>query len=153
MTKQSGVIAQNKKAYHDFEVLESLEVGLVLKGYEVKSIRQGKVALKDGYARIDRNELWLMGCHISPYLQTHSVDKIDPTRTRKLLIHKKQLKKWIGKINEKGLTLIPLKLYFKGHHVKCLIGLARSKKLYDKRRKLKERSVQRDIQVHMKRKG
>jgi len=151
MAKSTGFIAQNKKAFHNYEILEKLEVGIVLKGSEVKSIRQGHVTIKDGFARIDQNELWLMGCHINPYLQTHRVETIDPIRNRKLLLHKKQLKKWIGKINEKGYTLIPLRLYFKENKVKLQIGLAKSKKQYDKRRQLKEKSIQRDIQKHMKR--
>ena len=146
------VISQNKKAYHNFEILEKLEVGLMLKGHEIKSIRAGKVNLKESYARVDKNELWLMGCHISPYLQSHTIEKIDPVRNRKCLLHKKQLKKWLGKVNEKGLTIVPLKLYFSdSNKIKCEIGLVRSKKLHDKRKQIKEKSIQRDLQRATKR--
>ena len=98
--------AQNKKAYHNFEIIEKLEAGIVLKGYEVKSIRLGHMTLRDGYARIINDELWLIGAHIKPYAQAHGIDTIDATRSRKLLIHKKELKRWIGKVQEKGLTVI-----------------------------------------------
>ena len=150
MKKNDNIIAQNKKAYHNFEILEKLEVGMALRGYEVKSIRAGHMSLNDGYARIINDELWLIGSHIKPYAQAHGVDKIDPIRSRKLLIHKRELKRWIGKVNEKGLTIIPLKCYFSRNYIKLQIGLGRSKKQFDKRREKKKQDIQRDIQKHLK---
>ncbi len=148
--KKEHVIAQNKKAYHNFEILEKLEAGLVLKGYEVKSIRMGHVSLNDCYARIIQEELWLIGGYIKPYAQAHGVDKIDPTRSRKLLIHKRELNRWVGKVQEKGLTIVPLKLYFNKNVIKLQIALGRSKKQFDKRQDKKRQDIQRDIQKNMK---
>jgi len=149
-SKKDYIIAQNKKAYYNFEIIEKLEVGMVLKGYEVKSIRMGHISLNDCYARIIKEELWLIGGYIKPYAQAHGVDKIDPTRSRKLLIHKRELKRWIGKVQEKGLTIIPLKLYFNKNHIKLQIALGRSKKQFDKRQNKKQQDIQRDIQKNMK---
>ncbi len=148
--KEDTSIASNKKAYHNFEILEKLEAGMELKGYEVKSIRAGHSNLKDGYARIINNELWLIGSYIKPYAQAHGIDTIDPIRSRKLLIHKKELKRWIGKVQEKGLTIVPLKMYYKNNKIKCQIGLGRSKKLYDKRETKKNQDIQRNIQKQLK---
>ena len=144
------VIAQNKKARHDYHLLETLEVGISLLGNEVKSIRQGRVNLRDAYARVIRNELWLFNCHITPYPQAHRAAIPDPVRDRKLLLHKRQLNKWLGKVQEKGLTLVPVKLYFKKAYVKLEIGLAQAKKLHDKRASLKEKSIKREIQKGLK---
>ena len=149
--KQYKVIVQNKKAFHNYIILEKLEVGIVLVGNEVKSIRQGKIQIRDSFARIINEELWLFNCHIPVYEQAHKIVKLDPVRNRKLLLHKKQLKKWIGKTQEKGLTLIPTKLYFSGSKVKLEIGLGSAKKLHDKRAQLKEKAAHRDIQRHLKR--
>ena len=143
--KKSALSIKNKKASHDFNLLEFLEVGIILKGNEVKSIRQGKVQLKESFARIENNELWLHQCHITPYAQAHGFSKQDPVRPRKLLIHKKELKRWYGKIKEKGFTLVATKMYLKGQYVKLEIALAKSKKLYDKRDQLKEKDIKRDI--------
>ena len=143
-------IAINRKASHNYTFIEKLEVGVVLRGHEVKSIRQGKVQLKDAFARIINNELWLFNCHISPYTQTHTIISQDPVRDRKLLLHAKQLKKWIGKVQEKGLTLIPTKMYFSNQHIKVEIALGQAKKLHDKRASIKEKSIKRDLQKGLK---
>ena len=125
MSSQSHfkAISTNKRGYYDYSFVDKFEVGIVLNGHEVKSLRQHSVTLRDAYARIFNEELWLIGCHIPPYKQGGQFSIDEPTRRRKLLIHKRQLKKLIGKTQEKGLTLIPLKLYFKNHLVKLKINL------------------------------
>ena len=139
------VISTNRKARHDFEILETYEAGLVLKGTEVKSLREGQVNFKDSYASIDRGEAWLVGCHIAPY--HHGTDaNHDPERRRKLLLHKREISRLLGKIAERGLTLIPLRLYFKEGRVKVELGLARGKKLHDKRATLRERESRREME-------
>lgn len=145
MADSYKLISHNRKASHNYTFIESVEVGIVLKGNEVKSIRQGKVNLGESFARIDNNELWLHNCHINPYTQANTFHKIDPTRTRKLLLHAHQLKKWLGKVKEKGLTLVPKKLYFKDQKVKLEIALSKAKKLHDKRHALKEKSIQKEL--------
>ena len=137
-------IATNRRARHDYEILESLEVGLVLRGTEVKSLRGSHVTFKDAYAVVKGNELWLVGCHINPY--SHGTDaNHDPERDRKLLLHRKEISRMTGKIAERGLTLIPLRLYFKGGRAKLEIGLGRGKKLHDKRATLRERDSRREV--------
>ena len=139
------VISTNRKARHDFEILETYEAGLVLRGTEVKSLREGQVNFKDSYASIDRGEAWLVGCHIAPY--HHGTDaNHDPERRRKLLLHKREIARLLGKIAERGLTLIPLRLYFKAGRVKVELGLARGKKLHDKRASLRERESRREME-------
>ena len=123
---------KNKKAYFDYEILESFEAGIVLKGTEIKSIREGKVNLKDSYAIIRNNEVFLLNTHISQYKEGNIFNH-DETRTRKLLLHKKEILKIKDKLELQGLTLVPLKLYFKGEYVKIQLGLAKGKKNYDKR--------------------
>ena len=138
------VIATNRKAFHNYTILESYEAGLVLRGTEVKSLRDGQVNFKDSYASIRNGEGWLLGCHINPY--SHGTDaNHDPERDRKLLLHKREVARLGGKISEKGLTLVPLRLYFKGGRAKVEIGLARGKKLHDKRSALREREVRREM--------
>ncbi|HAM54593.1 MAG: SsrA-binding protein SmpB [Candidatus Rokubacteria bacterium] len=138
------VIATNRKARHDFEIIETSEAGLVLKGTEVKSLREGQVNFKDSYAAITRDEGWLIGCHIAPY--HHGTDaNHDPERPRKLLLHRREISRLMGKVAERGLTLVPLRLYFKEGRVKLEIGLARGKKLHDKRASIREREVKREI--------
>jgi SsrA-binding protein len=138
------VIATNRKAYHDYEVLETYEAGLVLRGTEVKSLRESQVNFKDCYAAVDNGEAWLIGCYITPY--HHGTDaNHDPERRRKLLLHKKEIGRLLGKVAERGLTLIPLRLYFKGGRAKCELGLARGKKLHDKRASLREREAKREM--------
>jgi len=145
------VVCKNKKAFHDYHIETTYEAGLVLRGPEVKSLRAGKANLKDGYAQIDkRGELYLHNVHISFYVfATHNPN--EPRRVRKLLLHKKELKKLIGKLREKGLALIPLKIYFIANgKAKIELGLARGKKLYDKRASLKEKQSNRELQRAMR---
>ncbi len=136
-------IAENRKARHDYFIEEELEAGLVLLGSEVKSLRQGRANLKDAYARVKGGEIYVYQMHISPYTFTH-YDNHDPLRPRKLLLHKEQIKKLYGKINEKGLTLVPLRLYFKGGRVKLSIAVAKGKRLYDKRETIRRRDEKRE---------
>ena len=137
-------IATNRRARHEYEILESLEAGLVLRGTEVKSLRAGLVNFKDSYATVRNGEVWFLGCHISPY--SHGTDaNHDPERDRKLLLHDREIKRLAGKIAERGLTLVPLKLYFKKGRAKLEIGLGRGKKLHDKRSALREREVRREM--------
>ena len=126
------LIANNKKAYHDFFVDDTYETGISLAGTEVKSLRMGKCSIKEAFVRIENGEVIIYGMHISPYEKGNIFNK-DPLRPRKLLMHKYEINKLMGKIKEKGMTLVPLKVYFKGSLVKVEIGLARGKKLYDKR--------------------
>ncbi|HYB71478.1 MAG TPA: SsrA-binding protein SmpB [Candidatus Bathyarchaeia archaeon] len=139
------VIATNRKAFHNFSILETYEAGLVLKGTEVKSLREAQVNFKDCYATIDNNEAWLVGCHISPYHHGSDANH-DPDRKRKLLLHKREIARLLGKVAERGLTLIPLRLYFKEGRAKLELGLARGKKLHDKRDAIREREVRREMQ-------
>jgi SsrA-binding protein len=138
------VIASNRKAFHDYHVLETFEAGLALQGTEVKSLREGQISFKDAYVAIDREEPWLIGCHIAPY-HHGSFDNHDPERRRKLLLHRREIKRLIGKVAERGLTLIPLKLYWKGGRAKLEVGLCRGKKLYDKRATIRERDERREL--------
>src|SRR5258706_8001797 len=137
-------IALNRRARHQYEVLETVEAGLVLRGTEVKSLRAGQVNFKDSYATVRSNEGWLLGCHISPY--SHGTDaNHDRERDRKLLLHKREISRLSGKISERGLTMVPLRLYFKDGRAKVELGLARGKKLHDKRSTLREREVRREM--------
>ena len=139
------VISTNRKAFHNFSILETYEAGLVLRGNEVKSLREAQVNFKDAYVGIDNSEAWLIGCHISPY--HHGTDaNHDPERRRKLLLHKREISRLLGKVAERGLTLIPLRLYFKQGRVKVELGLARGKKLHDKRAALRERESRREME-------
>jgi len=138
------IVATNRKARHDYEVLDTFEAGIVLQGTEVKSLRQGKANLKDSYATIKNGEVFLLNMHISPYEQGN-VYNHDPTRTRKLLLHKSEINRLIGKVEEKGMTLIPLKLYFKRGKAKVELALARGKKLYDRRRDIAKRDAEREL--------
>ncbi len=137
-------IATNRKAWHDFEILETHEAGLVLKGTEVKSLREGQVNFKDSYASLANAEAWLVGCHIAPYHHGSDANH-DADRTRKLLLHRREISRLIGKVAERGLTLVPLRLYFKNGRAKVELGLARGKKLHDKRQALRERDARREI--------
>lgn len=140
---------KNKKAYFDYEILDSIETGIVLKGTEIKSIREGKANLRDSYAIIKNNEVFILNMHISPYEQGNIFNH-EETRTRKLLLHKKEILKLRDSLELKGLTLVPLKLYFKGNHAKVLLGLARGKKLYDKRESIKKRDNLIEIKKELK---
>jgi SsrA-binding protein len=139
------VIARNKKALHEYHVLESWEAGIVLTGPEVKSLRDGKVSIGESFARIDNGEAWLHDLHISPY-EPASHWNTDPVRPRKLLLSRQQIRRLIGATKEKGLTLVPLDLYFKKGLAKVTIALARGKKLHDKREDIKRREADREIQ-------
>lgn len=140
------VVCKNKKAYHDYHIDEVIEAGMVLKGSEVKSLRAGKANLRDGYAKIKNGEVFLHNVHISPYSHA-TYDAPAPLRARKLLLSKREIKKLIGKVQEKGLALIPLKIYFiSSGKAKLALGLARGKKLYDKRASLKKRESDRDME-------
>lgn len=145
------VVSQNKKAYADYFIDETIEAGIVLTGTEVKSLRQGKANLKDSYVIIKDNEAWLLNCHISPYSHGNIYNH-DPLRTRKLLLHRKEIERLRGKIQQQGYTLIPLKLYFKGPYVKVEIGLARGRKKYEKRDIIKKKEAQREIERALKNK-
>ena len=137
-------ISRNRKAYHDYEILETYEAGIVLRGTEVKSLRESQVNFKDCYAAVDNGEAWLIGCYISPY--HHGTDaNHDPERKRKLLLHKREIQRLLGKVAERGLTMIPLRLYFKSGRSKCELGLARGKKLHDKRASIREREAKREM--------
>ena len=143
------LISQNRSARHDYEVLDTLECGIVLVGSEVKSLRTGKVSLDEAYGRMKGGEVWLVGCDIPEYRQANQFNH-EPRRPRKLLLHRREINKFASKAYETGLTLVPLKLYFKKGKAKLLLGVCRGRKLHDKREKLKKRSVQRDIQRAMR---
>jgi SsrA-binding protein len=144
------IVTQNRKAFHDYFIEETFEAGIMLTGTEVKSLRAGKANLKDSYARIKDGEIYLLNTHISPYTQADSFRQHEPERTRKLLLHKKEILKLIGKTREKGYTLIPTKIYFKGGKAKVEIGLAKGKTSYDKRDSIKAREVKREIEKTVK---
>lgn len=143
------VITDNRKACHDYYIEDSVEAGIVLKGTEVKSIRAGHVTLKDAYASINNGEIFIEGMHISPY-EHGNIFNVDPLRKRKLLLHKRQILRLAQKTQEKGLTLVPLKLYFEHDKVKVDLALAKGKKLYDKRAVAAEKSARRDIDRALK---
>lgn len=150
MADDSGkVVTKNRKARHDYEIISSIEVGIVLLGSEVKAMREGKANLTDAYARIRNKELWIIGMHISPYTKA-DMENHDPLRDRKLLVHKNELKKLSRQVEEKGVTLIPLKVYFNRHLVKVDLGLARGKRKYDKRAAIAERDSKRDMERQQK---
>lgn len=143
------LISRNRKAFHDYHIDETCEAGIVLTGTEVKSIRAAKVNLKDSYARVEGGELYLFNMHISPYDPGNRFNH-DPLRTRKLLMHKAEIGRLAGKVQEKGYTLIPLKIYFRRGLVKVELALARGKKLYDKRRDIAERDQRREVERGLK---
>lgn len=150
MAKESlKTIAQNKKAYHEYFVIESFETGIELCGTEVKSIRQGRVNMKDSWCTVENGELFVKGMHISPYEQGNIFNK-DPLRVRKLLMHRREIMRLYGQVKQEGYSLIPLSLYFKGSRVKLQLGLCKGKKLYDKRADMAEKSAKRDIERAVK---
>ncbi|ALS38561.1 MULTISPECIES: SsrA-binding protein SmpB [Enterococcus] len=150
MPKGEGkLIAQNRKARHDYTVVDTMEAGIVLQGTEIKSIRNGRINLKDGFARIRNGEAYLLNVHISPYEQGNIFNH-DPLRTRKLLLHKKQIAKLIAETKNTGITIIPLKVYIRNGYAKVLIGLAKGKKQYDKREDLKRKEINREISRTLK---
>lgn len=143
------IFAQNRKARHDFHIEEVFEAGIALQGTEVKSIKEGRANLKDSYARVEKGELFLYNMHVSPYDQGNIFNH-EPLRTRKLLMHKREIKRLIGLTREKGYTLVPLRLYLKNGKIKVELGLAKGKRQYDKRKALKEKTVDREIEKALK---
>ena len=144
MAKTIGkMIANNNKAYHDYFILDTYEAGIVLHGTEVKSLRMGKCSIKESFIRIENGEVFIYGMHISPYEKGNIFNK-DPLRVKKLMLHKAEINKLIGKTKEKGMAIVPLKVYFKGSLVKVEIGLAKGKKLYDKRQDIAKKAQQRE---------
>jgi len=143
------VVCQNRKAYHDYHIEDSIEAGIALLGTEVKSLREGKASLKESYVMIKEGEAFLLNCHINPYTHGNRMNH-DPLRTRKLLLHRKELNSLAGKATEKGFTLIPLKIYFKDSFAKVEIGLAKGKRLFEKRETIKAREARREIERAMK---
>ncbi len=150
MAKTDGrkVVATNRKARHDYEILETMEVGIVLKGPEVKSLRAGKVGFQDAFARVSGAEVWLHKLHISPYEQANRFNE-EPLRTRKLLLSRNEIRRLIGKVEEKGLTLVPLDLHFRRGFAKLTLGLARGHKQHDKREKLRRQELEREARRAM----
>jgi len=147
--KAQRVIADNRKARHDYHILETYEAGIALLGTEVKAIREGRVNLRDSYARTESGEVWMMNVHISPYSHRGYADHAEK-RQRKLLLHRHEIRKLIGRTAEKGLTLVPLQMYFKKGRVKVLVGLARGKQAHDKRETIRRREVDRETRAAVK---
>jgi SsrA-binding protein len=150
-TAEEGVkvVAVNRKATFDYHLLERFEAGLVLRGTEVKSAREGRVNLKDSYAAERDGELYLVQCHISPYSHAH-YENHEPLRSRKLLLHRREIRRLIGKISQRGLTLIPTRIYFRKGHLKVELALAKGKKVHDRRAAVKERDLKREVQAELK---
>ena len=147
--KAQRIITDNRKAYHDYHVLETMEAGVALLGTEVKAIREGRVNLRDSFARIDSGEVWLMNVHISPY--SHSgYARHDERRQRKLLLHRHEIRKLTGRVAEKGLTLVPLQMYFKDGRVKVSLALVKGKQAHDKRETIRRREVDRETRAAVK---
>ena len=143
-------VADNRKARHDYFIDESYEAGIALTGSEIKSVRAGRVNLRGGYARVVGGEVWLYDVHISPYEQSGTHFNHEPTRPRRLLLHRREISRILGQVERQGFTLVPLRVYFKGRRAKLELGLARGKKLYDKRADIASREARRDIERVMK---
>jgi len=143
------IVCKNKRAFHEYEILETLEAGMVLTGTEVKSLREGRVNLKDSYAKVEEGEVFLVDAHISPYSHGNIMNH-DPLRPRKLLLHKREIKRLTGKVRERGLTLIPLQIYFKDGKAKVELALAKGKRIHDKRAAIKKRDEKRELQRELK---
>ena len=142
------LVARNRKARHEYEILDTHEAGIVLKGPEVKSLRAGQLAFRDAFARVEGGEIWLYNLYISPYEQANRANE-EPDRVRKLLMHREEIRRLLSKTEEKGLTLIPLEIYFRKGNVKVLLGVARGRRLYDKREKLKKQTQDREAKRAM----
>ena len=149
MSEQMKLVANNKKAYHDFFIEEKYEAGIVLHGTEVKSMRLGKCSIKESFIRIENGEIFAYGMHVSPYEKGNIFNK-DPLRVKKLLLHRKEINKLMGRIAEKGYTLVPLQVYFKDGKAKVEIGLAKGKKLYDKRQNIAKKDQRREAEKELK---
>ena len=150
--KAQSSIAENRKAFHDFHLLDTFEAGLVLLGTEVKAIREGRVNLRDSFARVEDGEVFIYNVHISPYSHRGYADH-EPLRRRKLLLHRSEIRKLIGKTVEKGMTLVPTRLYFKDGRVKVAVSIAKGKKDYDKRETIKKRETDRETRAAVKSRG
>ena len=146
------VVAENRKARHDYEILDTLECGIALVGSEVKSLRGGRMSLDEAYGRVEAGEVWLLGCDIPEYDKANQLNH-KPKRPRKLLLHRREIAKFAGHAFEKGLTLVPLKMYFKNGRVKVLLGIGRGRKTHDKRQKLKAASAKREIETALRGRG
>jgi SsrA-binding protein len=151
MARERGIkpVASNRKAYHDYFIEETLEAGIMLVGTEVKSLRDGRITLRDSYAEVREGELYLVGVHISPYEQG-TVWNHDPMRVRKLLLHRREIERLAARVNERGYSVVPTKVYFKDGRAKVELGMARGKKLYDKRADMAKRDAQRDVERSLK---
>jgi SsrA-binding protein len=143
-SSEEKVVVTNRKALHDYFILDRFEAGIVLKGTEVKSLRQGGANLQDGWAEIRNGEVWLIGMHVSPF-EKGNINNHDPKRDRKLLVHKQEIRRLTGRVSEKGLTLVPLRVYFKNNIAKVEIGIVRGKKSYDKRQAIAKREMERQL--------
>ncbi|MBL6712879.1 MAG: SsrA-binding protein SmpB [Pirellulales bacterium] len=148
-TSSEKVISENRKARHEYEILETLECGIALVGSEVKSLRNGRISLDEAYGRVEKGEVWLVGCDIPEYDKANQLNHV-PKRRRKLLLHRREIAKFAGHAYDKGLTLVPLKMYFSRGRAKLLLGIGRGRKLHDKRQKLKADSAKRDIDAALK---
>ena len=146
---KDNVVAQNKKAHYDYEITETVEAGIVLTGTEIKSVRQARINIRDGFARVRNGEVWLSNVHISPF-DEGNIWNVDPTRSRKLLLHKKQIAKIEAEISQAGMSFVPLRVYVKDGFAKVLMGLAKGKKNYDKRETIKRKEQNRDIAKQLK---
>jgi SsrA-binding protein len=146
------LIADNRKAFHDYHILETFEAGIALLGTEVKGIREGRANLRDSFARVEQGEVWLYNVHVSPYSHRGYVDH-DPKRRRRLLLHRQEIRKLIGKTVEKGLTLVPTKMYFKNGRVKVALAVARGKQAHDKRETVRRRELDRETRAAVKERG
>ena len=142
--EMSRPVASNRRARHDYEIIDTVECGMVLQGSEVKSLRAGRIALQDSYARIIDGEMWLFGVHVPPYAQANGFGAHDPDRKRKLLLHRRQIDEWRGRSQQQSLTMVPLSIYFKEGRAKVEIALARGRRLYDKRHAIAERDMDRE---------
>ncbi len=149
-THANPTVADNRKARHDYFIEEQFEAGLALTGSEIKSVRAGRVNLRGGYARVENGEVWLYDVHISPYEQSGTHFNHEPTRPRKLLLHRREISRILGLVERQGYTLVPLRIYFKGRRAKLDLGVGRGKKSYDKRDSIAQREAQRDIDRAMK---
>jgi SsrA-binding protein len=147
--KAQRIVADNRKAFHDYHVLDTWEAGIVLLGTEIKAIREGRVNLRDSYARLENGEAWLLNVHISPYSHTGYAHH-EERRQRKLLLHKHEIMKLAGRVQEKGLTLVPLQMYFKGGHLKVDLGLVKGKQAHDKRETIRRREIDRETRAAVK---
>lgn len=145
------IIATNKKAFHDYFILDEYEAGILLSGNEVKAIREGHINLRDCYVRVKKGEAHLVNCHISEYSKSSHIDTYDPVRLRKLLLHKREINKLIGKSQEKGLSIVPIEIYFNNRNIaKIKIAIVKGKKLFDKRDTIKKRDINREVEQELK---